>query len=103
MKIEERIRDPKGRFSEGDKPPSKPVLVYLPQPLIDSLDDYGREHGTGRGKSIQRLLQGVLDTPEERPIPKTADKSKVRLELIKNSNPLYIAVSYTHLTLPTKA
>ena len=41
MKIEERIRDQKGRFSEGDKPPSKPVLVYLPQPLIDALDDYG--------------------------------------------------------------
>ena len=68
MKIEERIRDPKGRFSEGDKPPSKPVLVYLPQPIIDALDDYGREQGTGRGKSIQRLLQGVLDPIEQKPI-----------------------------------
>ena len=71
-------------------------MVYLPQTLIVSLDDYGREHGTGRGKSIQRLLQGVLDTPEERPIPKTADKSKVRLELIKNSNPLYIEYRKKH-------
>ena len=96
IQFEEKNRDGKGRFSEGDKPPSKPVLVYLPQPLIDSLDDYGREHGTGRGKSIQRLLQGVLDIPEERPIPKTADKSKVRLELIKNSNPLYIEYRKKH-------
>ena len=96
IQFEEKNRDGKGRFSEGDKPPSKPVLVYLPQPLIDSLDDYGREHGTGRGKSIQRLLQGVLDTPEERPRPKTADKSKVRLELIKNSNPLYIEYRKKH-------
>ena len=54
IKNEERIRDSKGRFSEEEKPPSKPVLVYLPQPIIDALDDYGREQGTGRGKTIKR-------------------------------------------------
>ena len=74
MKFEERIRDQKGRFSEGDKPPSKPVLVYLPQPIIDALDDYGREQGTGRGKSIQRLLQGVLDPVEQKPIDEVVEK-----------------------------
>ena len=96
MKIEERIRDPKGRFSEGDKPPNKPVLVYLPQPLIAALDDYGRKQGTGRGKSIQRLLQGVLDPIEDKPVLETADKDKVRLELIKTSNPLYIEYRKKH-------
>ena len=96
MKIEERIRDPKGRFSEGDKPPSKPVLVYLPQPIIDALDDYGREQGTGRGKSIQRLLQGVLDPIEMKPIDEVVEKDKVRLELVKNSNPIYIEYRKKH-------
>ena len=33
-RTEERIRDELGRFSDGDKPPSKPVLVYLPQPIV---------------------------------------------------------------------
>ena len=96
MKIEERIRDQKGRFSEGDKPPSKPVLVYLPQPLIDALDDYGRDQGTGRGKSIQRLLQGVLDPIEMKPIDEVVEKDKVRLELVKNSNPIYIEYRKKH-------
>ena len=96
MKIEERIRDQKGRFSEGDKPPSKPVLVYLPQPIIDALDDYGREQGTGRGKSIQRLLQGVLDPIEQKPIDEVVEKDKVRLELVKSSNPLYIEYRKKH-------
>ena len=95
-RTEERIRNELGRFSDGDKPPSKPVLVYLPQPIIDALDDYGKEYGTGRGKSIQRLLQGVLDPIEDKPAIETADKDKVRLELIKSSNPLYIEYRKKH-------
>ena len=96
IQFEDKNRDNKGRFLEGDKPPSKPVLVYLPQPIIDSLDDYGMKNGTGRGKSIQKLLQGVLDPIDETPIPNTADKNKVRLELIKNSNPLYVEYRKKH-------
>ena len=96
IKNQERIRDPKGRFSEEDTPPSKPVLVYLPQPFIDSLDEYGKRYGTGRGKSIQRLLEGVLDTIEETPIEEVVDKNKVRLEFVKNSNPLYVEYRKQH-------
>ena len=53
-----RNRDNSGRFSEESTPPSRKVLVCLPEPFIEALDAYGREHGTGRGKSIQALLEG---------------------------------------------
>ena len=96
IQFEEKNRDGKGRFSEGDKPPSKPVLVYLPQPIIDALDDYGREHGTGRGKSLISLLEGVLDAPPEVITPEQAEKNKVHLELVKTSNPQYVEYRKNH-------
>ena len=98
MKESERhlIRDPKGRFSEGNNPPSKPILIYLPEPLITSLDEFGRKNGTGRGKSIQNLLQGILEPVEEPSIPEVAEKDQVRLELVKSSNPLYVEYRKKH-------
>ena len=63
--LEEYIRDKKGRFSERNNPPSKPIQVYLPEPLIRSLDEFGKKNGTGRGKSLISLLEGVLDAPPE--------------------------------------
>ena len=41
----------------------------------------------------QRLLQGVLDPIEDKPVLETADKDKVRLELIKSSNPLTLNIA----------
>ena len=98
MKQSERhlIRDLKGRFSEGNNPPSKPILIYLPEPLITSLDEFGRKNGTGRGKSIQNLLQGILEPVEEPSIPEVAEKDQVRLELVKSSNPLYVEYRKKH-------
>ena len=98
MKESERhlIRDLKGRFSEGNNPPSKPILIYLPEPLITSLDEFGRKNGTGRGKSIQNLLQGILEPVEEPSIPEVAEKDQVRLELVKSSNPLYVEYRKKH-------
>ena len=98
MKQSERhlIRDLKGRFSEGNNPPSKPILIYLPEPLISSLDEFGRKNGTGRGKSIQNLLQGILEPVEEPSIPEVAEKDQVRLELVKSSNPLYVEYRKKH-------
>ena len=91
-----RNRTSKGRFSEEETPPAKPVLVYLPTPLIDALDAFGRDKGIGRGKSIQTLLKGILDAPEPPPAPDAAVKSKVRLELVKRSDPLYIEYRKKH-------
>ena len=81
--LEEYIRDKKGRFSERNNPPSKPIQVYLPEPLIRSLDEFGKKNGTGRGKSLITLLEGVLDAPKEEITPDTAEKDKVRLALVK--------------------
>lgn len=78
-----------GRFAEEDKPPSKAVLVYLPEPLLERLDAYGRENGTGRGRSITKLLEDLLPSQDApAPLPK-AQKDLVRLELVKRSDPLY--------------
>ena len=94
--VEEYIRDKKGRFSEGNNPPSKPIQVYLPEPLIRSLDEFGKKNGTGRGKSLITLLEGVLDAPEEEITPDTAEKDKVKLALVKSSHPLYVEYRKNH-------
>ena len=91
-----RSRSTKGTFIEESRPPDRAVLVYLPDPLITALDTYGKEKGTGRGKSIQMLLQDVLTLPEQPPTPDTADKSKVRLQLVKSSDPIYIQYRKEH-------
>ena len=94
--LEEYIRDKKGRFSERNNPPSKPIQVYLPEPLIRSLDEFGKKNGTGRGKSLITLLEGVLDAPKEEITPDTAEKDKVRLALVKSSHPLYVEYRKNH-------
>ena len=75
QELEQFCRDNKGRFSERDIPPCKPIKVYLPDPLIRALDEYGKKNGTGRGKSLISLLEGILDTPEEPETPDKADKT----------------------------
>lgn len=84
-----RERGARGRFVESATPPARKVLISLPEPFLEALDAYGREHGTGRGRSIQKLLEGVLEAPTPpEPLPK-AQKDLVRLELVKRSDPLY--------------
>ena len=89
-------RGKNGRFEEALNPPCKQINVSLPAPLIESLDAYGLEHGTGRGKSLQRLLEGILKVEEKEEVNPIADKNKVRLELVKTSNPLYIEYRKKH-------
>ena len=91
-----KTRGEHGRFIEGNNPPCKQINVCLPAPLIESLDEYGREHGTGRGKSLQMLLEGILEAKEEKIINEVADKTKVRLELVKTSHPLYVEYRKKH-------
>ena len=86
---QQRNRGERGRFAEEATPPARKVLVCLPEPFIEALDAYGREHGMGRGKSIQALVEGRLkQLPPPEPLPK-AQKHLVRLELVRRSNPLY--------------
>ena len=89
-------RGKNGRFEEAINPPCKQINVCLPAPLIESLDAYGLEHGTGRGKSLQRLLEGILEVKEPEVVTTLAEKDKVRLELTKTSNPLYIEFRKKH-------
>ena len=96
QQLRHHIRDNSGRFIEGNNPPCKQINVSLPAPLIESLDAYGLEHGTGRGKSLQRLLEGILKVEEKEEVNPIADKDKVRLELVKTSNPLYIEFRKKH-------
>lgn len=78
-----------GRFAEESRPPSKPVLVYLPEPLLEALDAFGRTNGTGRGRSITKLLEDLLPSQvPPQPLPK-AEKEIVRLELVRRTDPLY--------------
>ena len=65
---EHQNRDKGGKFAESSHPPARQVQVSLPEPFIEALDAYGREHGTGRGRSIVKLLEGVL-TPSSPPDP----------------------------------
>ena len=83
-----------------DNPPARAIEVYLPEPLITALDAYGKEHGTGRGRSITALLKDVL-TPDgvttvSPPALPVAQKDMVRLELVKTTNPLYVAYRREH-------
>jgi len=78
-----------GRFAEEETPPARKINLFLPEPLIEALDAYGKEHGTGRGRSIVQLLDGVLTppTPQE-PLPE-AQKDQLHLMLVRRSNHLY--------------
>ena len=89
-------RGKNGRFEEAINPPCKQINVCLPAPLIESLDAYGLEHGTGSGKSLQRLLVGILAVKDPEVVTTLAEKDKVRLELTKTSNPLYIEFRKKH-------
>ena len=51
-----------GKFVESSHPPARQVQVSLPEPFIEALDAYGREHGTGRGRSIVKMLEVGTDT-----------------------------------------
>ena len=78
-----------GRFTEEAKPPARPVLVYLPEPLLEALDAFGRTNGTGRGRSIAKLLEDRLPTQvPPQPLPR-AEKEIVRLELVRRTDPVY--------------
>ena len=78
-----------GRFAEEKLPPARRVELYLPEPFLEALEAYGKEHGLSRSKSILKLLQGRLkQPPAPAPLPR-AEKHLVRLELVKRSNPLY--------------
>ena len=89
-------RDKGGKFVESSHPPARQVQVSLPEPFIEALDAYGREHGTGRGRSIVKLFEGVL-TPSSPPDPlPVAQRDLVRLELVKSSNPLYQKFRRSH-------
>ena len=84
-----RSRGARGRFIESETPPCRRVVISLPEPFIEALDAYGLEHRTGRGRSIQKLLEGVLEGPPiPAPLPR-AQKHLIRLELVKRSDPLY--------------
>ena len=82
-------RDPHGRFAEGALPPSRKVLVCLPEPFIERLDAYGREHGCGRGQSIQQLLEGVLAPTPPPELLAAANKDAVTLAFVKKEHPTY--------------
>ena len=51
--------------------------------------------GVGGG-SIQTLLKGLLEVPEEPPTPGPAQKDLVRLELVKRTDPIYVQYRKTH-------
>lgn len=79
----------KGKFSEETNPPARPVLVHLPEPFIEALDAYGKKNGTGRGRSILKLLEDVLDPPAPPESVPRALKDQVQLKLVRRSDPLY--------------
>ena len=78
-----------GRFAEESSPAARPVLVYLPEPLLERLDAYGRQNGTGRGRSITALLEDLLPAPNPPEAPDRAQKDLVRLELVRRTDPLF--------------
>ena len=92
----QRSRGPRGRFAEEQHPPSRRVVVCLPEPFLNALDEFGRKNGTGRGGSIQTLLKGLLEVPEEPSTPGPAQKDLVRLELVKRTDPIYVQYRKTH-------
>ena len=92
----QRTRGHRGRFAEEQNPPARPVLVHLPEPLINALDAFGRKNGTGRGRSITTLLEGILDSPEKPFTPEPARKELVTLELVQRTDPLYVQYRKNH-------
>jgi len=92
----QRTRGSRGRFAEESNPPSRPVLVHLPEPLITALDAFGKKNGTGRGRSIATLLEGILESPAVPPTPEPAQKDLVRLELVQRTDPLYVQYRKNH-------
>ena len=82
-------RDAEGNFAPNDTPPRRKVLVALSEPFINALDAYGKENGTGRGGSIENLLQDTLGVSYERPELPPARKDLVDLIPVKRSNALY--------------
>ena len=71
-----------GRFAEEAKPPARPVRVYLPEPLLERLDAYGRQNGTGRGRSITALLKDLLHTPNHQEV--SGVSSELQQKNLKN-------------------
>ena len=72
-----------GKFAESSHPPARQIQVSLPEPFIEALDAYGREHGTGRGRSIVKQLDCELRLVHFTfPLPVT-QRELVRLEMVK--------------------
>ena len=82
-------RDAEGNFAPNDTPPRRKVLVALSEPFITALDAYGKKNGTGRGGSIEKLLQDALGVSYERSQLPPTQKDLVDLIPVKRSN-LYI-------------
>ena len=54
-----------GRFANEETPPARRVELYLPEPFLEALAAYGKEHGLSRSKSILKLLEGHLEQPSK--------------------------------------
>jgi len=81
---------------EEPRPPARPVLVHLPEPLITALDAFGKRNGTGRGRSITTLLNGLLEVSEMPVVTEPARKELVTLELVQRTDPLYVQYRKDH-------
>jgi len=86
----------RGRYVEEPRPPARPVLVHLPEPLITALDAFGKRNGTGRGRSITTLLNGLLEVSEMPVVTEPARKELVTLELVQRTDPLYVQYRKDH-------
>ena len=90
-----------GRFVAEDLPPARRVEMYLPEPFLEALEAYGKEHGLSRSKSILKLLSDRLEIPPApAPLP-PAQKELVSLELVQTSHPLYKQFRQRHY-IPSK-
>ena len=98
-----RIEPESKDVAEESTPPARRCWSVCQNHSSKTLDAYGREHGIGRGKSIQRLLEGQLEVPPPpAPLP-PAQKDLVRLELVKSSDPLYKQFRSRHYIPPKGA
>jgi hypothetical protein len=95
-KSNERNRGKGGAFSPSDTPKKRQLCVSLSEPFITALDAYGEKNGTGRGGSIETLLQDVLGVSQRRNDLPPAQKDLVDLIPIKRSNPLYVKYREDH-------
>jgi hypothetical protein len=86
----------RGRYEEESHPPARPVLVHLPEPLIVALDAFGKRNGTGRGRSITTLLNGILEVSETPVVTEPARKNLVSLELVQRTDPFYVQYRKNH-------